>query len=145
VGIQATPWLQDRLIVVAPSHHPARRQPAVPLAALRDDLFLLRETGSGTRAFIDARLASLGITLSHIIEVGNMEVIKQLVAADMGIGVIPDTICRAEIVSGRIITLAVPELVIPRQLWHLVVTGRPLSPATQAFIAHLEAARAAGD
>ncbi|HKD76235.1 MAG TPA: LysR family transcriptional regulator, partial [Ktedonobacterales bacterium] len=137
-GIQAAPWLQDRLIVVAPPDHPARNQHVVSLSSLSEELFLLRETGSRTRAFIDARLASSGVTLPHIVEVGHLEVIKQLVIAGMGIGVIPDTICRAEIESERLIPLAVPELIIPRQLWHLIVTGRPLSPATQAFITHME-------
>jgi DNA-binding transcriptional LysR family regulator len=139
-GIQALPWRQDRLIVIAPPNHPARHRRAIVPAALEEDLFLLRERGSGTRETIDARLDRLGIALPHIMEVSNTEAIKQMVAAGIGLGIVPDVTCRDELATGRLIALDAPDLVVPRQAWRLDVIGRPLSPAAQQFLLYLDRA-----
>jgi DNA-binding transcriptional LysR family regulator len=140
-GVDLIPWQHDQLVVIAPPHHDSGKAQHVPLAALDHELFLLRETGSATRAVIDAHLLKRDITLPATMEVGNNEAIKQMVMAGVGLGLVPEATCAAEVAAHRLARLHVAELTIPRQFWRLDVPGRPRSPAAQAFTALLDHAR----
>jgi DNA-binding transcriptional LysR family regulator len=82
------PWLGDDLVVVAaPTDRivPRDRQRKVPLQALREATWLLREAGSGTRETIDQLLIRhLGRRQSGI-EFGTSEAIKRGAASGLGI------------------------------------------------------------
>jgi DNA-binding transcriptional LysR family regulator len=133
----STPWQEDRLVVIAPPRHIARQTGTVPFTALANELFLLRETGSGTRAIIDAHLAAHHLRLPHVMEVSNTEAIKQLVAEGLGLAIIPASTCQHEIAAGKLHLVDVPELAITRQLWRVAMPQRPLSPSARAFAALL--------
>jgi DNA-binding transcriptional LysR family regulator len=133
----STPWREDRLVVVAPPQHIARKTEPVPLAALANEMFLLRESGSGTRTIIDAYLKAHNLHLPHVMEVSNNEAIKQLVGEGLGLAIIPAPTCQQEIDAGKLHMIIVPELAITRQLWRVEIPHRPLSPSARAFAAQM--------
>ncbi|MGO8949389.1 MAG: LysR substrate-binding domain-containing protein [Ktedonobacterales bacterium] len=141
--IQLTSWMTDRLLVIASSKHPLARvsqvEGAGPIdrARLLDEPFIAREPGSATRVFIDEELRKRGVLLPVSIEAGSNEAIKQLVTWGLGLALLSEATIQAEVTAGSLVVLDVPDLVIERRFTLLQVTGRPLSPSAQAFLALL--------
>lgn len=85
--VEAVPFLDNPLVVVAPRAYRAAREPAT-FAALAQERFLLREAGSGTRTALEQHLARERIRLARRMVVGSNEAIKQAVAGGLGLAVI---------------------------------------------------------
>lgn len=103
-----TPWIQDELVVVAPSninqHNRALRGPAkVTLKTLREQLWLLRESGSGTRESTDQLLLPYLGSYNRSIELGSSEAIKNAVEQGLGISYLSRWVVNDAIESGRLI------------------------------------------
>ncbi len=79
-----SPWLQDRMCVFAASGHPLAAGP-VTMDQLRRAQWVLREAGSGTREEVERLLLPHLGSLGPVMELGQSEAIKRLVAAGMGI------------------------------------------------------------
>jgi DNA-binding transcriptional LysR family regulator len=79
--------LDDEIVAVfPPGLDPPRRVSPAALAGLP---VLLYEPGGSARRVIDEWFARAGIELKPIMELGNIEAIKQLVAAGLGCGLLP--------------------------------------------------------
>lgn len=87
-NFQVTPVVDDELVVIFPrSGKPpsAAITPAV-LAALP---VVLYEPGGNTRRVFDGWCLRAGLSLKPVMELGNVEAIKELVGAGLGCGVLP--------------------------------------------------------
>ena len=82
------PYLENPMVVVAPVNHKLAGQKAIPLAAIADEPFIIRERGSGTRIAVENLFADAGLTLNIRMEVGSNESIKQGISGGLGIAVI---------------------------------------------------------
>jgi len=86
--VQVTPWLEDELVIVCgPSHALAQHPPdgRVPLKALRQAQWLLREPGSGTREAVEQVLLPHLHQLEGEMQFGSTEAIKHAAAAGLGL------------------------------------------------------------
>lgn len=84
----AARFLRNPLVVIAPAQHPLAQAKKLPLSALQQERFLLREPGSATRMLFDSWLQTHGMTLQRSIQMASNEAIRVGVAAGMGIAVI---------------------------------------------------------
>lgn len=126
-------YLVDELVLImAPGHRLAFRE-SVSVKELQDEIFILRERGSGTREIMEEELARLGINLKKAMELGSTEAIKQAVAADLGVSIISKYAITMEVLLGRLCSATIPELNLKRQLYLVYHRQRPLSRAAQAF------------
>lgn len=83
-ALRIQPWLKDELaIVTAPVHAGEGRR--MSLADLRDAVWLLRESGSGTREATDALLLPHLRSYRRSIELGSNEAIQHGAAAGLGL------------------------------------------------------------
>jgi DNA-binding transcriptional LysR family regulator len=87
-AIDAEPFLENPLVVIAPRGFRPPGQGELRLAGLAGERFLLREGGSGTRMRVDQALARERVRLARRMTVGSNEAIKQAVAGGLGISVI---------------------------------------------------------
>src|SRR6266567_4725018 len=62
-GLVVEPFLANPLVAIAAPEHPLVGHSQVPLARLADEVFLLREVGSGTRAAVEELFEVAGIPL----------------------------------------------------------------------------------
>ncbi|MFA4304617.1 LysR family transcriptional regulator, partial [Xanthomonas perforans] len=86
--LQVVPWRQDELVIVAaPTHAVAQAamQARVPLKALRQAHWLLREPGSGTREAVEQVLLPHLHHLHSDLQPGSTEAIKQAAAEGLGL------------------------------------------------------------
>ncbi len=120
-------------IVIAAPDHPLAARPRISLTELKDETFLLREAGSGTRMVTDKLFARTRNPPKQGLEFGSNETIKQAVMVGMGIAVISAHTVAAEIREKRLVALDVKGLPINRK-WFVVKHGQKrFLPSAQAL------------
>ena len=140
-GFAVTPWhVEPMLFVAAPTHRLARRRRAIAAAELSEEIFVVREPGSGTREVVERALAQAGIVPRRTLEVGSTEAIKQVVAAGLGVAMVAEAAAADQIALGRLTVLAVGGGGHLRVLSRVAVPGRRPSPPAAAFDRLLDAA-----
>lgn len=130
-------FANNPLVLVAPPSHPLVRQTGILPQQLKEEPFILREPGSGTRLTAERFFAAHGITLKNRLEVGSNEAIKQTVAGGLGLAVLSATTVVSELALGELVLLDVVGFPLIRR-WHVVYPqGKKLSAAAVAFKAWL--------
>lgn len=134
--VVATPFLSNPLVVVAAADHPLAGHESLPIEALADEEFVLREPGSGTRQAAEQFFAAHGLALRPRLELGSNEAVKQAVAGGLGLSLL-SAHALAHAVDEGIAVLRVEGTPLPTQ-WQVVYpAGKRLSPLAGAFLAFL--------
>ncbi|MCY1517721.1 HTH-type transcriptional activator CmpR [compost metagenome] len=133
IDVVGEAFMENPLVVIAPADHPLRGQKRIPLTALLDKSFVVREQGSGTRSAMERFFEGHGIALKVAMEMTSSEAIKQAVVAGMGLGIVSIHTLELEITTERLVILDVEGFPILRH-WYIVHRReKRLSPIAQAF------------
>ncbi len=135
-------WANPLVTVAAPGHVLVGRK-RLPLARLAEEVFLLREVGSGTRAAVEELFEVAGMSLKIGMVLGHIEAIKQAVAAGLGVSVLSELAVRREIRYGTIAILDVEQFPVERRWYIAHLAKQPLSADAAAFIEFLQEFRRA--
>lgn len=81
-------FMDNPLVPIAAPDHPLAARKHIPLDELGNDVFLIREQGSGTRGTMERFFTEHGVTLKSRMELSSNEAIRQAVAAGLGLGVV---------------------------------------------------------
>jgi DNA-binding transcriptional LysR family regulator len=135
--LEAEVFAQDELVVIAAPGHRLAGEAEVGPTALRDQPFLLREPGSGTRAVEERALARLKLRVRPLMALGSTEAIKRVVAEGVGLAIVSRLAVTAECAAGTLVVLPVAGLRIARPLYLVRRRGRRDGPPAQAFCAVL--------
>lgn len=140
--ITATPWREDELKVIVPPDHRLAKRRQASLGDLRDERWVMREAGSGTRSvFEDAMRAHVEQTEAALtvapLTFGSSEAVKQGVRAGLGIGCLSELAVQREVVSGDFVALRVKGLDLRRRLWRIARRTCYESALQRACIEHL--------
>ncbi len=135
--VEATAFMDNPLVVVAPPGHPLAGKQKIPLARLQEETFLVRESGSGTRIAMERFFNERGMKLKTGMEVGSNEAIKQSVQAGLGLGLLSQATIEQELALKRLVVLEIRELPIMRHWFVVHRRGKRLSAAAEAFRAFL--------
>jgi len=136
-GLVAEPFLANPLVAIASPEHALVTQTQVPLASLADEVFLLREVGSGTRAAVEELFEVAGMPLRIGMVLGHIEAIKQAVAAGLGVSVLSEAAVKREVRYHRLAILQVEHFPIQRRWYIARVAQRPLIASAAEFIEFL--------
>jgi len=133
LDVEAEAFMENPLVIVAPPGHPLAHQKKIPLKRLQEEVFLVREPGSGTRSAMERFFAEREIHLKTGMEVGSNEAIKQSVQAGLGLGLLSRATIEQELELKRLVVLDVAEFPIMRH-WYLVHRrGKRLSAVAEVF------------
>ena len=123
------------MVVIATPGDPLSAAASVDLAQLADRTWLLREEGSGTRAYNEALLARLDVR-PRTLTVGSNGAIKAAVRAGLGVSALSREAVALELDAQLLVTVAVAGL--PQREWfaHRSSVG-PVRPAVVEFLAFL--------
>lgn len=133
MDLEADAFMDNPLVTIAPSDHPLAGQRRIPLQRLENEMFLVRESGSGTRIAMQRFFDKHGISISTSMEVSSDEAIKQSVQAGLGLGVMSQDAVQLELGLGKLVVLDIEEFPILRH-WFLVHRkGKRLSAIAKAF------------
>lgn len=131
--VEATAFMDNPLVVVAPPGHPLAGKKNIPLARLQEETFLVRESGSGTRIAMERFFNERGMKLKAGMEVGSNEAIKQSVQAGLGLGLLSRATIEQELTLKRLTELNIEDFPIMRHWFVVHRRGKRLSAAAEAF------------
>lgn len=141
--VVAQPWREDELVIVAAPGHPVLAAAAsgrIGVAALREQAWLLREPGSGTREVVEQALLPHLKRLNEGLRFGGTEAIKRAAAHGLGLACLSVAAVGDWLAQGRLVQLPTTLPRIVRPLWLVQHRSKALSGGAQAFVAHGRAA-----
>lgn len=141
LDIVAEPFLDNPLVVMAPNNHELVGQKNIPLTRLAEELFIMREPGSGTRMALERLFLEHKLQLKMRMELGSNEAIKQAIAGELGISVLSRHTMALDS-SGQLAVLDVEHFPIRRQWYVVHLAGKQPSIVAQAFLDYLRTAAA---
>lgn len=142
--IEATVWLADELVlVVSPAHRFASRA-TVRVGELAGEPFVLRERGSGNRDTVDEALHRAGVHATPAFELEGAEMVKQAVAANLGVSILSRCAVELEVAAGRLRIVPIEGLRITREIWLLRRRDQGLPYVAQAFLDAIQPAPTGG-
>jgi DNA-binding transcriptional LysR family regulator len=119
MDVNATAFLDNPLVVIAPKGHILEGQKSIPLSVLQQETFILREHGSGTRIAMEQFFEERGYSITSVMEMNSNEVINQAVEAGLGLGIVSRHTLEWELALDRLVVLDVESFPIMRH-WYLV-------------------------
>jgi DNA-binding transcriptional LysR family regulator len=138
IDIVSRPLIDNPLVVVAPASHPLTQRRRVRFAELADQVFLMREQGSGTRIAIERLFEEKGIPLKVKMELGSNEAIKQAVAGGLGLAIMSRHAINTLAGSEAIVELNVQGFPLKRHWYVVTPGGKQLSVVATTFLEFLE-------
>jgi len=133
LDLESEAFMENPLVVIAPPEHPLAGAARISLERLAEEVFVIREPGSGTRAAMERFFAERGVTIKLGMQMTRNEAIKQAVRAGLGLSVVSGLSIELELETGRLVVLDVEGFPLRRR-WYLVHrTGQRLAPAAEAF------------
>jgi DNA-binding transcriptional LysR family regulator len=132
--VEVVPWLTDQLVLVVAPKHPLARKKSVKAEELQKERFILRETGSATRAAIVAHLEQSNLKVEIIMEMENPESVKKAVQSGLGIAFISKFAVETELKAKSLVAVRVRGLDICRELKIVYRKDKHLGRAAQRFI-----------
>jgi DNA-binding transcriptional LysR family regulator len=136
--VRVVPWREDDLVIVcAPTHPLAQNAGArVPLKALRQTRWLLREPGSGTREATEQALLAHLHHLDGEMLPGSTEAIKQAAAEGLGLACLSLCAVQDLLTLGRLVVLETTLPRLTRRLYLIHHRRKRFSANLQRFVRH---------
>ena len=128
------PFREDRLVLIVPPRHAWTRRRTVSFQELTDQPFIQREPGSSTRALIEDRMATEGVTLRVTMELGSNEAIKRSVEMGDGVALISAALVELETKYRRLAIVRTREPEIVRSFFLTYHRDRRESPLIRAML-----------
>src|SRR5215212_9293108 len=124
----------DQLVAIASPRHPLAGQRVGSAFALAGEKLILGERGGNTRRLIDEFFSEAGLKPTVAMELSRQAAIKNMVAADMGVGIVPLSVVRDEVERGRLVRWWIEGARINWEMGLVRLSGGYLSPVCQTFV-----------
>jgi DNA-binding transcriptional LysR family regulator len=132
-SVEGRPFLDNRLIVVGAPDHPLANRRAIDPRRI-DDVWLVREPGSGTAAATQEFLSEHGVQPRAILHLGSNGAAKQAAAVGLGVTLISAQAVSLELAAGTLAVIGTRATPIARRWFALSLTGELLPGAARAFL-----------
>ncbi|MCP3798613.1 LysR family transcriptional regulator [Allokutzneria sp. A3M-2-11 16] len=126
--LETRPWVEQELVLAVPADHRLAARRRVRLREVSDDAFVTTRPGYGLRQITDKVCAAAGFTPRLAFEGDDVDTVRGLVSASLGVAVLP----RADPPARGVVELAITPR--PTRTVGLAwVAGRPIPAAGRAF------------
>lgn len=132
-ALETRPWRRDRLVVCSALDHPLAQRTHLTARDFAGAHWILREPGSATRQQTEQALSALPPG-RILLELGQIEAIKQAVIAGLGIACLPLAATRDAVQARRLRILDTPFLPLDRRLSLVLHRGRYRGALIEAFL-----------
>jgi DNA-binding transcriptional LysR family regulator len=139
-SLSVIPWRSEQMVLVCrPGHRLAKRRMVMP-DELNGEKFVAFDPHLGIRKAIDRSLKQRNVKVNVVMEFDNIETIKQAIAIDAGVSILPRPTVLKEVEIGSLaaVPLDIPGLVRPVGIIHR--KQKHLSPTVARFIDSLRKA-----
>lgn len=135
--LEIHPIMEDEIILVVPNQHPLARLPIATSEHLQDQIWILRESGSGTRAFSDKLFKEWGIKVRKSYIFGSGQAVKQAVTAGLGIALVSRWIVRKELNAKELKSIRIKGKRLTRSFYLIGPKHQATSEAMEVFTEQL--------
>jgi DNA-binding transcriptional LysR family regulator len=133
-NIVVRPFAEDEMVIIVPSYHRLAGMQEVDMEDLKDEVWVIREVGSGTREVTDRMFLQVGFKPSSLLEFGSSQIIKGAVEAGLGISFISEWVIRKEIHFGTLCSMRIKNHSIKRNFSYVTHTSKFHTKATDLFL-----------
>lgn len=130
-------FLENPLVVLAPVNHPLAKQKNIPIQALSDETFIMREPGSGTRRAVQKLFDEKEVDVHVKLELGSNEAIKQAIIGGLGVSVLSRHTLISASERSEITILDVEHFPIRRNWYFVYPSGKQLSIVASTYMEYL--------
>jgi DNA-binding transcriptional LysR family regulator len=123
--------------MACPPDHPLSRKKKLKLSDLKNEPFIYRESGSGTRMVMEKELKRAGIYPEKAMELSTNEAVKQAIMAGIGVSLISKLSMKTELKAGTISTIDVNRYPIQTHWRVLYMQDKIISKVFLNFIEFL--------
>jgi LysR family transcriptional regulator, low CO2-responsive transcriptional regulator len=132
-GLDVRPIFKDELMFVfAPSHPWAAGRP-ISREELRSEPLIITQRSSFTARFINQFYHSQNLVPSTVMEIADIEAIKELVKLELGVSVLAPWTAEKELLRGSLKMRPLGTKPVTRNWVVLTLTGRRLTPEEETF------------
>lgn len=134
LDLNARRFMGNPLVVVARQDHPLAGESNIPIKRLKEESFIMREHGSGTRQTLQKLLAKHKVSVKVRLELGSNEAIKQAIAGGLGISVLSELALLSNDLKGELIVLDVEHFPLQNHWYIASLAGKQLSVIAKTFL-----------
>src|SRR5579862_7073786 len=125
----------ESVLVVPPNHELARGGNGVPIERLAQSDFIVMQKGTNLRSYVDQILAQAGAQPRIVMELDNVEAIKKMIEAGLGVSLLPKLAVEAEVASGQLAAISLTGVGDTRRpISAIYRQDKYLSSALKAFV-----------
>ena len=133
-AIHIEEYMEDRLSIIASANEGFRQGQRLSLEQFKQQRFLLRELGSGTRETFDRATLNAGFAVKPIWEAASTTALVNAVINGIGIAVLPHRMVQGALERGQIVTIAVDGLDFQRRFHIIHHKDKYLTPSAKTFL-----------
>ena len=148
-NLAITPWIQDYFVIVGAKIDGIKSttflrdidlmsSQKISLKTLREQMWLLRESGSGTRESTDQLLLPHLRSYHRSIELGSSEAIKHAVEQGLGIACLSRWVANDSIENGRLVCLPTSLPILKRQSYIVIHRDKVQTQTLKQFLKLLQ-------
>ncbi|MCW8879093.1 MAG: LysR family transcriptional regulator [Kangiellaceae bacterium] len=137
IEIEKFEFVNNPLVVVASADHPLAKRKSIQFSSLKNEPFIMREPGSGTRFAVEKYLLESGNTVNVKLTIESNEAIKHSVMSKLGIAILSvHTLAQATKSNFKILNVRGFPL---KHHWYVVyLKNKQLSDVAQTFLQFLK-------
>lgn len=132
-----TPYMRDEMILVTASEHPLSSLRFVETDALHNQVWVLREGGSGTRAFSDHFIQQAGLNVKRSYVFNSSQGVKEAVSAGLGIAILSRLVVQRELEAGVVTEIPIEGVRLDRTFSLIRTKDQVLTMSGRVFIEKL--------
>lgn len=137
-----TKFLDDEMSLIVPADHPWAAKGKITLEELREEPFIVREPGSGSRLVVEQAMIDADFdveSLNIVMEIGNTSAIKAAVISGLGMAIISKWATKDVVKMGKVAQVEIEGLNMHRNFNIIVNKDKFESEAASKFIDYLNA------
>ncbi len=127
-------YMEDRLTVICPAKGSFQRGQEITIDEFRQQNFLLREQGSGTREVFERVIEQAGFSVTPIWEAMSTTALVNAVINGLGISVLPHRMISGPLEKGLVNAIYVKDLTFSRKFYVVYHKEKFLTSSAKAFI-----------
>ncbi|MEH6886824.1 LysR family transcriptional regulator [Priestia megaterium] len=104
-SLEVIPIRKENMVMIASSSHSFSKRTSVLMEEFEGETIILTESGCPYRTLLEEMMRSSGIHMQSVISFSSLEAIKQCVADNLGIALVPEIAVKQEMESGKLIKI----------------------------------------
>ncbi|PFA70352.1 LysR family transcriptional regulator [Bacillus sp. AFS015802] len=131
------PIRQEKLVMIAPPKHRLHSLKEMSLKELETETLILTEEGCSYRVLLEQLLKEENVQAKSVISFSSLEAIKQCVADDLGLAIMPEIAVKRDLESGKVVEVPFDHEKIPVYTQIVYQKKKWLTPPIAQFISAL--------